>query len=142
MIIALQVDENRTKPARRTPRQRLQEASTSAVPGTVSGPGPALPSPKQLAWLLVRPTEALPPSNGAAVRRAEQDKEAAKKAEEAKVTARKAENCARARNYQKALDGGERMARTTASGEREVYDDKIRAEESRRTRDVIAQDCK
>jgi hypothetical protein len=71
------VAENRTKPARRTPRQWLQEASANAAPGIVSGPGPALPSPKQLAWLLVRPTEALSPPDAAAVRRAEQDKEAA-----------------------------------------------------------------
>ena len=71
------VAENRTRPARRTPRKWLQEAPASAVPGTTFGPGPALPSPKQLAWLLVRPTEALSPSDAAAVRRAEQDKEAA-----------------------------------------------------------------
>jgi len=73
------VAENRTRPARRTPRKWLQghEAPASATPGTASGPGPALPSPKQLAWLLVRPTEALSPSDAAAVRRAEQDKEAA-----------------------------------------------------------------
>ena len=40
-------------------------------------PWPALPSPRQLAWLLVRPTKELSPSDAAAVRRAEQDKEAA-----------------------------------------------------------------
>jgi hypothetical protein len=42
-----------------------------------SGPGPALPSSKQLAWLLVRPTEALSLPDAAAVRRAEQGQEAA-----------------------------------------------------------------
>ena len=73
------VAENRTRPARRTPRKWLQgpEAPTSAAAGTASGSGPVLPSPKQLAWLLVRPTEDLSPSDAAAVRRAEQDKEAA-----------------------------------------------------------------
>jgi len=70
------VAENRTRPARRTPRKWLQQAPASAAPDAAAGPGPALPSPKQLAWLLVRPTEALSPSDAAAVRRAEQDKEA------------------------------------------------------------------
>ncbi len=43
----------------------------------IPGSGAALPSPKQLAWLLVRPAIALSPLDAAAVRRAEQDKEAA-----------------------------------------------------------------
>ncbi len=69
--------QNRTRPARRTPRKWLQQAPASAAPDAAAGPRPALPSPKQLAWLLVRLTEALSPSDAAAVRRAEQDKEAA-----------------------------------------------------------------
>ena len=75
-------------------------------------------------------------------KKAEQDQAAAKKAEEAKVAAQRAENCTRARGYLSALESGQRMARTTASGEREVFDDKIRAEETRRARDTIAQECK
>ena len=70
------VAENRTRPASRTPRKWLQDAPASAVPGTASGPGPALPSPKQLAWLLLRPATTLSPLDAAAVRRVEQDREA------------------------------------------------------------------
>jgi len=71
------VAENRTRPARRTPRKWLQQAPANAAPDAASGAGPALPSPKQLAWLLVRPTTVLSPSDAAAVGRAEQDREAA-----------------------------------------------------------------
>ncbi len=71
------VAENRTRPARRTPRKWLQGVPASAARGTASGPGPALPSLRQLAWLLVRPVAALSPLDAAAVRRAEQDAEAA-----------------------------------------------------------------
>jgi len=76
-VVQKWVAENRTGPARRTPRKWLQDAPASAAPGAASGPGPALPSPRQLAWLLVRPATALSPLDAAAVRRAEQDKEAA-----------------------------------------------------------------
>jgi len=71
------VAENRTRPAPRTPRKWLQKAPDNPASDAVSGLGPALPSPKQLAWLLVHPTKELSPSDAAAVRRAEQDKEAA-----------------------------------------------------------------
>lgn len=73
------VAENRTRPARRTTRKWLKEAPASAASGIASGagPGPVLPSPKRLAWLLVRPTEELSPSDAAVVRRAEQDQETA-----------------------------------------------------------------
>ena len=69
--------ENRTRPAPRTPRKWLQGAPANAAPDSASGPGPALPSPKQLAWLLVRLATALSSLDAAAVRRTEQDKEAA-----------------------------------------------------------------
>ena len=80
-VVQKWVAENRTRPARRTPRKWLPgapaSAPASAAPGTASGPGTALPSPKQLAWLLARPTEALSPLDAATLRRTEQDKEAA-----------------------------------------------------------------
>jgi len=76
-VVQKWVVDNRTRPARRTARKWLPGAPASAAPCTVSGPGTALPSPKQLAWLLVRPATALSPLDAAAVRRAEQDTEAA-----------------------------------------------------------------
>jgi hypothetical protein len=75
-------------------------------------------------------------------KKAEQDEAARKKADEDRAGAARADNCARARGNLKALDDGLRMARLNAKGEREVLDDQARAEESRRTRAVIASDCK
>lgn len=75
-------------------------------------------------------------------RKTEQDEAAKRKAEEEKVAAARAENCTRAKSQLKTLEDGIRMARTNANGEREILDDKGRAEETRRTRDIIASDCK
>ena len=75
-------------------------------------------------------------------KKAEQDQAAARKAEEDKHNAAKAENCTRAKGYLKAIEDGQRMARMNANGEREVYDDKIRAEEGKRAREIIASECK
>ena len=76
-VVQKWVAENRTRPATRTARKWLPGAPANAAPGSTSDPGPALPSPKQLAWLLVRPVAALSPLDAAAVKRVEQDKEAA-----------------------------------------------------------------
>jgi hypothetical protein len=71
----------------------------------------------------------------------EQQREKAK-AEEDKLAAARAENCRRARNHLSTLDSGIRMTRTNDKGEREILDDKARADETRRAREVIASDCR
>jgi hypothetical protein len=75
-------------------------------------------------------------------KKAEADKAAARKAEEDKANAARAETCKRARSYLQSIEEGQRMARTNDKGEREVFDDKIRAEEGKRARDLIASECK
>ena len=79
-------------------------------------------------------------------RKQEQDKAEKGKAEDLaraeKLALAKADNCSRARNHMRTLDEGIRMVRTNANGEREVLDDKGRAEEKSRTREIIASDCK
>jgi hypothetical protein len=70
------------------------------------------------------------------------DAEAARRKAEQEVVAKsKAENCERARASKRTLDSGVRLSRTTESGQREVFDDKIRAEESARVQEVIHRDC-
>jgi len=64
------------------------------------------------------------------------------KAEEAKVAAARADNCQRAKSHMSTLDSGVRLSRTNANGEREILDDKQRADEIQRTRQVIASDCR
>ena len=75
-------------------------------------------------------------------RKAEADEQAKKKVEETKVAGIKADNCARARTQLRALDDGMRIARVNKDGEREVLDDRQRAEETKRAKDVVASECK
>jgi transposase len=72
------VAERRTAPARRTARKWLGHvAPTRPGPSTTS----PLPSPKQLAWLMVQPVAALSSYHAAAMVRVEQDVEAARVAD-------------------------------------------------------------
>lgn len=75
-------------------------------------------------------------------RQGEQEAAAKKKAEEEKVAIAKADNCLRAKAQIRTLDSGVRIARTNDKGEREFLDDAARANESKRTREIIASDCK
>jgi hypothetical protein len=73
---------------------------------------------------------------------AEQEQQAKTKAEEAKQTAQRADNCQRARSHLAALESGQRIARFNDKGEREVLDDKGRADEMRQAREVLSSDCR
>jgi len=63
------------------------------------------------------------------------------KAAESKVAAQRQDNCNRAKEQMRTLDSGLRLARTNDKGEREVLDDQARADEAKRTRDIIAANC-
>ena len=65
-----------------------------------------------------------------------------KKAEEAKAAVARADNCARAKAQMRTFDAGGRVSRTNEKGEREYLDDKARAQETARTRDAIASECR
>ena len=75
-------------------------------------------------------------------KKAESDQADRAKAEEAKIAAARADNCQRAKSHMSTLDSGVRLSRTNANGEREILDDKQRADEIQRTRQVIASDCR
>ncbi len=75
-------------------------------------------------------------------RKVEEEKAAQAKAEEQKLAAARADNCGRAKAQLRTIDDGIRIARTNASGEREILDDKARAEERKRTAEIMASDCK
>jgi len=75
-------------------------------------------------------------------RAAEQETTAKNRAEEERLAQQRAENCRRARGHIAALESGQRMARVNDKGEREVLDDKMRAEEMRSAREVVSSDCK
>ena len=115
------------------PNSGQRKAVAAAVPA--SGASAATGAP------LLMP-KASEPELEAKRRKAEQDEAAKKKTEDERFAAAKADNCVRARSQLRSLDDGLRMARTNDKGEREVLDDKGRAEESRRARDVVASDCR
>lgn len=75
-------------------------------------------------------------------RQAEQEEAARVKAEEERIAAIKAQNCRNARNQIAALESGQRIARVNDKGEREVLDDKGRADEMRRAREIAGSDCR
>lgn len=54
----------------------------------------------------------------------------------------RADNCSRAQSALALHNDGQRLYRTNAQGEREVIDDKTRADELQRIRAVIASDCR
>ena len=75
-------------------------------------------------------------------KKTEQEQTDKLKGEEDKVAAQRAENCRRARSHMASLDSGIRLSRTNDKGEREILDDKQRADEINRTRQIMASDCR
>jgi hypothetical protein len=75
-------------------------------------------------------------------KKAASEQEQKQKAEQQKDAAQRADNCSRAKSHLAALGDGLRIARTNEKGEREILDDKGRADEMQRARQVIASDCK
>ena len=76
-------------------------------------------------------------------RRQQQLAEAEKKAaDEEALRKQTAENCERLRGYQRALEGGHRIARVSAAGDKEILGDAQRASELERTRAQIEQNCR
>ena len=100
--------------------------------------------PASAASAPARPEVRVPVDRELAARKqaAAQAQAARLKAESDKAAANRAENCRRARGHVAALESGQRIARLNDKGEREVIDDKGRADELRRAREVIASDCR
>lgn len=76
------------------------------------------------------------------IKKAEQEEKAKKAAEEQKIAQARAENCSRARQAKATYDSGIRVARLNAQGEREIIDDNVRAQETKRLQALIDSDCK
>jgi hypothetical protein len=75
-------------------------------------------------------------------KRAADEQLAQQRQQQERDAALRAENCTRARSQLATLADGVRLTRTNAQGEREVLDDKARAEEMQRTRTIIESDCR
>ena len=118
--------------------QRPAAASRRALPAVAASSAQAAAS----AAAGLAPGKAVEPELEAKLRKEEQEKVAKAKAEAEKLAAQKADNCNRARLQLRGLEDGLRVARVNQQGERELLDDKARAEEVARTRETISADCK
>ena len=107
------------------PARPLPDAPSQASAPTLNASGPKVEDPELEARR----------------KKAEAEEAARRKAEEEKVARQKADNCQRARSYQRSLQDGIRIVRTAPNGEREVLDDKARADEVRRTQESIQSNC-
>jgi type IV secretory pathway VirB10-like protein len=119
-------------------------AGARAPAATAPGASPAASAPASAPQPGTPTAAAAPrvdPELEARRRKQEQDQAAARRQAEEKVAAAKAENCDRAQKHMRTIDSGVRMSRLNDKGEREVMDDRLRAEEAERTRGVIAANC-
>jgi hypothetical protein len=121
---------------------RPASAPRPVAPPAAAADAPATPSAAPAAPAASAPPTALEREVQARRRAAEEEKAAKAKAEEDRNAARRADNCRQARNQLLALESGQRIARTNEKGEREVLDDAGRAQELRRTREVISSECR
>jgi len=108
----------------------------------VSGADPAASAPPSVASSPAPDKPAGDRQLEARKRAAEQEAAAKTRAEDARLADKRAENCRRARNHLAGLDSGQRIARVNDKGEREVLDDRARADEARQAREVIASECR
>ena len=124
--------------ARPSPSARRSAPTTTAAAapqiGAASAPGAAGAS---------APRSAADAELEAKRKKAEADAAAKAKADQERIAALRADNCSRAKAQLTTLESGIRLAQTNPkTGEREFLDDKQRADEVRRTRDVISENCR
>jgi hypothetical protein len=74
-------------------------------------------------------------------KQAEEAEQAKKKAEDERLVKARAESCERAKRAKATMDSGIRIATTNAKGEREIMDDKARAQENQRIDEIMRADC-
>jgi hypothetical protein len=129
-------------PAADVPAKNILRQPGGKPVATVEMPAPAASAPA-----VARAAASVPRPSGRdsalEEKRRQAEAEAAdrKKAEEEKLAAARAENCAQAKKAKANFDSGLRVAQVNAKGEREILDDRQRAEEVKRLQAVIARDC-
>ncbi|KNZ31442.1 MAG: hypothetical protein AD742_15580 [Methylibium sp. NZG] len=128
-------------PASVSEQDILQRPGGAQRPATPPAAPAARPAASAASGAAISP-KTVEPELEAKRRKAEEEKLAQAKVEEQRQAAARADNCARAKAQLRTIDDGIRIARTNASGEREILDDKGRAEERKRTTEIMATDCK
>jgi hypothetical protein len=125
----------------RPPPMEIPEKDILARP-TPDAQRRAAPAPAASAPAAAPVKGALEREVDARKKQADQEQAAKARADEEKASQQRAENCRRARGHLAALESGQRIARTNDKGEREILDDRGRADEMRQAREVITSDCK
>jgi hypothetical protein len=122
------------------PDKDILERPTTVV-RRAAAPAPSASAPARPG---VAPTlaQATDPELDARRKKAADEEAAKQKVQQEKDAAQRAENCSRAKSHLAALNDGFRIARTNDKGEREILDDKGRADEMQRARQIISSDCK
>jgi hypothetical protein len=119
----------------RQPGTQTFGTATSNAPASTDGKSDgkeaAKPAPKTLAEREMDFRKRMQESADAEKKNAE---------EQAQANARSGE-CERMRGYMRALEEGQRIARTDAQGNREILDDNQRASEVQRVRDAMSRSC-
>ncbi|MEK6245188.1 MAG: DUF4124 domain-containing protein [Pseudomonadota bacterium] len=121
------------------------KATALGAPASGSGPAAAVPAaaaagaaPKDAKKGPLTPAEQAQEYR----KRQEEEKKASAKADsERQAQAAKAEDCARAREYLRTLESGQRIARTNAAGERYFMDETQTAQELAKSQQSIQQTC-
>ncbi len=136
-----------TPPPRSVPDQDILQrpaAPPSRTPAATSPAGepPAAEAAEGAASAPAEPKLGVDPELEARRRAQEQEQQARQRQEEQRLALQRAENCERARSSLRQLESGMRMARVNEKGERIVIDDKERALEMQRARQVIASECR
>lgn len=137
---------DRPPPAGVAARDILQQPATAAAPAAAPRATPAAdaasaPGRPGDPELEARKKKAEEVEAAKKKAQADADARAAKAEEQRQATARK-DNCERARGALRALEDGQRIARTNAAGEREFLSDAQRSAEAARMRGVIGSDCR
>lgn len=119
-----------------------QAASVAVPPAASAPPLSAVSAASAASGAASQAAKTVEPELEARRRKGDEEKATRDKAEDQRIAAVKADNCSRAKGQLRALDDGLRIARTNAKGEREVLDDQGRAQERRRTQDIVNSDCR
>ena len=116
----------------------------SAPPGGIVAPpalAPAAAAPKADAAASAGGDSSLDKKKKAADQERLDKEKADRAAVDTKNNAIRADNCSRAKAALAGIQGGQRLGKINANGEREMLDDAGRAAEEKRTQDIIAANC-
>ena len=133
-------------PPKSVPSKDIVRQPAAAATPRSSGVDPAPAEPATETKPAVAPARPATPTTAdreiESRRRQQQQAEAEKKAADEEARRIKlAENCERLRAYQRALEGGFRVARVNSAGQQEYLDSTTRAAEIERTRSEVEQQC-